>query len=263
MQTRAGVNRSAGQHPGSVDWADVDLEARPQTYPPGVDIFGQGDEVAEVFFLIRGFVKVSRVQEDGATTIIALAADGWLLGVSEAVGGGRFHGTASTLVSCSLVRMPRDRFLARLEEDSDFSLRVHQAQAMAFRIATRHFCVVSRQSVRSRILHFVGGLLRAQEGMGRIRQLPCGEHRVELPFRQWELAQFLGTTPEHLSRTLKTLGDEGVVSSRKGWLYVRSDFLCAGCSPRQAAVSAARSSGPTSPGPTTAPARLDLDQDHR
>jgi CRP-like cAMP-binding protein len=203
----------------------VDLEATPQTYPPGVALFGQGDEVEEVFFLIRGFVKLSRVEEDGSVTITGLATDGWLLGGHEAVSGEGFHGTASTLGSCSLVRMTRNRFLARLEEDSDFSLRVHQAQARAFRLAMCHFCVVSRLSVRCRILHFVRDLLSAQERIGRLRQFPSGEYRVELPFRQWELAQFLGTTPEHLSRTLKALGEEGVLSSRKGWLYFRSDVL--------------------------------------
>jgi len=47
-----------------------------------------------------------------------------------------------------------------------------------------------------------------------------GGIRFELPLRNWELAQLLGVTPEHLSRILRDLTKEGIIRRAKGWILV-------------------------------------------
>jgi CRP-like cAMP-binding protein len=42
---------------------------------------------------------------------------------------------------------------------------------------------------------------------------------VRLPFKQWEIAQMLGVTPEHLSRLLRRLEKEGFLG-RKGTILI-------------------------------------------
>jgi CRP-like cAMP-binding protein len=44
--------------------------------------------------------------------------------------------------------------------------------------------------------------------------------RLKLPLKHKELAQLLGITPEHLSRVLRGMQQEGVVVREKGWIRI-------------------------------------------
>jgi CRP-like cAMP-binding protein len=40
--------------------------------------------------------------------------------------------------------------------------------------------------------------------------------------KQWEVAQLLGITPEHLSRLIKQMEKEGIIGRENGWLIIRN-----------------------------------------
>ncbi len=44
--------------------------------------------------------------------------------------------------------------------------------------------------------------------------------RLQLPIPQWELARYLGVTPQYVTRLLGQLEDEGLLLRRKGWLII-------------------------------------------
>jgi DNA-binding Lrp family transcriptional regulator len=46
---------------------------------------------------------------------------------------------------------------------------------------------------------------------------------VRLPLKYWEIAQLVGITPEHLSRILRQLEQEGIIKRKDGRLVI-SDF---------------------------------------
>ncbi|RMG50973.1 MAG: helix-turn-helix domain-containing protein [Acidobacteria bacterium] len=41
-----------------------------------------------------------------------------------------------------------------------------------------------------------------------------------MPIRQWELARYLGITPQYVTRLLGQLEDEGLLLRCKGWLII-------------------------------------------
>lgn len=207
------------------DWPDVSKWSGRQRYPAGVEIYLQGDLALEVFFLVEGFVKLTRTDRQGSEVIISLATSNWILGSMEALGDERYRMTATTLDTCSLRRLPRNEFLRRLHADTAFSNRVHLAHGETMRSLVERFTLMASMSVRMRLLHLITYLGRdLGRGDGEVERRD-GRLRVKLPLRQWELAQLLATTPEHLSRTLKSLEDEGVVVRKNGWIDVSLDHL--------------------------------------
>jgi len=47
--------------------------------------------------------------------------------------------------------------------------------------------------------------------------------RIHNPLKHWEIAQLISVTPQHLSRLLKRLEEEGIIRRNKGWLII-SDY---------------------------------------
>jgi len=47
-----------------------------------------------------------------------------------------------------------------------------------------------------------------------------GRGEAPIPLKQWEIAELLGVTPEHLSRLLKVLESKGLVRRGKNLLFV-------------------------------------------
>jgi CRP-like cAMP-binding protein len=44
--------------------------------------------------------------------------------------------------------------------------------------------------------------------------------KLQIPLKLKELAQLIAITPEHLSRLLRELEQQGVISRNKGWLIM-------------------------------------------
>jgi CRP-like cAMP-binding protein len=47
-----------------------------------------------------------------------------------------------------------------------------------------------------------------------------GEVLLRLPLKHWELAQLIAVTPEYLSRLLKRMQQDGIVSQKKGFMVI-------------------------------------------
>jgi CRP-like cAMP-binding protein len=116
---------------------------------------------------------------------------------------------------CKLRRIAAPDLIELLKGDACAAWHVLSEQLMCMRNdlmhATSHGCL----PLRVRLAQVLGMLLDAQADRHTVTPV-----RLRLPVRHWELAQFLAVTPEHLSRVLKELVDEGVVRRDKGWLLV-------------------------------------------
>jgi CRP-like cAMP-binding protein len=99
----------------------------------------------------------------------------------------------------------------------------------------------STLSAKQRLERLLAQLIEPSEGNAQGIEL-----RVTLPFSHRDLAGLVGITPEHLSRLLRQLTGEGLISRKKG-LIVVTDL---------------RKLGPVSPCPRPWPSKLDTHQDH-
>ena len=77
---------------------------------------------------------------------------------------------------------------------------------------------ISEQSClsgRQRLEKFLWKLAQAQNGGDQQRPI-----KIRMILKNWEVAQLLALTPQHLCRLVKQLENEGIVMRKNGWLIL-------------------------------------------
>jgi CRP-like cAMP-binding protein len=184
-------------------------------YSPSVELFKQGDVAREVYFIDSGIVKLVHHDRDGQEMILGLRTPNWVLGAAPALLEKPFPASAQTLTSCCLRRMATEVFLHLIRSDAEFSWRIHQIQSDEIYDETMHVAQLGRCSARDRLEQLLWKLAAAVKPAETAK-----ETRLQLPLRHWEVAELLAITPQHLSRVLKQMQQEGVIRQHKGWLII-------------------------------------------
>ncbi|HEY2956364.1 MAG TPA: Crp/Fnr family transcriptional regulator [Candidatus Eisenbacteria bacterium] len=171
----------------------------------GLELFRQGDPAESVFLIERGLVKLIRAHSDGREDrIVGLRARGWVLGAAAAITNEPYVATAIAVAPSQISRLAAPEFLRLLETDRALSRRIHQMHA-------REVCGSLSQlgdestSARTRLRRFLEDLASANGPVAHPREV-----RIEIPLRQWEIAQLLGVAPPYLSELMKEMQAKGV-----------------------------------------------------
>ncbi len=178
----------------------------------GSEILRQGYPGGEVVLLCEGVVKLVHSAADGRTTIVGLRLRGSFLGV-----GGCLLGTAETMSAialgpCTIGTIESRSFATMVRQGGELSWRVHLEHCREIRRELVQCAGLAYLSARERLECFLEGL--AQE------IAPGRPLDVELPLRDWELAQLLAITPQYLSRLMDELARNGRVRKvRNRWRY--------------------------------------------
>jgi CRP-like cAMP-binding protein len=187
----------------------------PREVPPATSLFFQGDQVREVFCVERGLIKLIRLSGDGQELIVGLRSKGAFLGAASLIVQEPYPITAITVTSCSLICIPAGPFLRLAKTNEELGWHIHQAhshevhQQASQLIALR--CLSARQRFERLLLQFFSSI-SPQE-----KQAPL---KIRLPLKHWEIAQLIGITPEHLSRVLKQIKQEGIIHEEAGHMIV-------------------------------------------
>ena len=189
--------------------------ARAQSYPAAVELFRQGDQPEDVFYLERGLVKLLRNQADGEERIVGLRSDGWLLGAAAAVMALPFAVTAVTVTAARVARLDAGEFRRRLKDDAGLSWWLHEMHSREVYGQTLHVADLMSISARERLLKFYWRLAPVLETSRAESQV-----RIENPLRQWEVAQLVGITPQYLCQLMAELEADGDLIRRNGGLIL-------------------------------------------
>jgi CRP/FNR family transcriptional regulator len=187
-----------------------------QVYPPDVALFQQGSHSQQVYFIERGLVKLNRVEQDGQQIIIGLRSSGWMLGTSAVILRKLNPVSATTLTSCHIRHISADAFRHLLKTDVQFSWYIQHSQSRETHEQINRIAQLSCLSARHRLEQLLWELTSALAPGDAKKDV-----KIEVPLKQWEIAQLIGVTPEHLCRMLRQLEDEGVLCRKKGWLIAK------------------------------------------
>lgn len=205
-----------------------------KAYPPGVALFLQGNPPREVFFLEQGLLKLLRLELDGHELVAGLRATGWIVGAAAAILGRPYAVTAVTATTCRISRLGADEFRRKLIRDPALSWHVHEMHSRGVYDDLTRLADLATHSARSRLEQFLTRLASALPPAAA-----NGEVRLELPLRQWELAQLLTMTPQYLCQLLGEM-------ERGGRLRREGNSLILLGPQRQSAPSIRRNGGGTS-----------------
>lgn len=178
---------------------------KPIQHSAGAVLIEQGETARDVFHVASGLVKLQRVQPDGQELIVGLRSSGWILGAAAAIVEKPYPATAITVTPCYLARIEASRFRNRVFTDRQLSWRIHRMhgeeiyeQAAA---AADHKTAPARKRLERFLARWVPHTVAADKN---------GFVPVELPLRQWEIAQLIGVTPQYLCQLFAELEREGV-----------------------------------------------------
>jgi len=174
--------------------------------PAGSYLFDQGDALEFVFILHHGWTYTYLLLEDGRRQIIEFWLPGSVLGFLPAETDRAPFGCQSLtdVVVCSL---PRRQLHRVIQENPDYGMGLASATKRDEILISDHLASIGRRSARERVAHLLLELFcRARRRMPEL----SGDE-VVLPLTQPLIADAMGLTSIHVSRTLSKLRRDGIV----------------------------------------------------
>lgn len=173
-----------------------------QTYPKGKVIFEDGDEGRGFFVVKSGRVKVYKLSMEGKEQILHLFGAGEHFAEVPAFDGQCFPASAAAIEKSELLFFPRTEFLALLEQHPTLTINILAIFARHLRRFAQIIENLSFKEVPGRLAVY---LLYLSDRSGK-------DDEVELDMTKTQLAAFLGTIPETLSRVFAKMSQDGLIA---------------------------------------------------
>ncbi|HEY9607473.1 MAG TPA: Crp/Fnr family transcriptional regulator [Allocoleopsis sp.] len=173
-----------------------------KTYRKGEVIFEEGDEGRGFFVVKSGRVKVYKLSTDGKEQILHFFGDREHFAEVPAFDGQCFPASAAAIEKSELLFFPRTDFLVLLEQHPTLAIDMLAIFARHLRRMAQIVENLSFKEVPGRLAVY---LLYLSNRNGK------GED-VELDMTKTQLAAFLGTIPETLSRVFAKMSQDGLIA---------------------------------------------------
>ncbi|MCK4868635.1 MAG: helix-turn-helix domain-containing protein [Alphaproteobacteria bacterium] len=175
----------------------------------GRSIIIEGDPAISVFSLQHGIASVFKLLPDGRRQITGFLYPGDFLGVTFNMDAEYGYG-AEAVTHCTLRAWPRPA-LEHLFDEAPGLRRLFLAKiADELTEAQDRMLMLGHRSIEERVAAFLLTMARRQAGATGIRI-----EIVDIPMRWADIADYLGTTAETVSRTLSAFRDRGIVRTGK------------------------------------------------
>ena len=194
------------------------------TYPGGAVLYLEKQDPRGVFVLCAGEVKLSISSSVGKTLILRIAKPGEILGLMAVLANTPYEVTAETLHPCQVAFIRRDDFLQLLTNHHELCEKVVRQLTTLYNGACEQ-------------LRTVGLSASAPEKLARLildwsttgKKTKAGT-QVKVPLTHQEIAEFLGTTRETVTRTLSEFKTQNLVTLQGSTLTIsdRAALECIG-----------------------------------
>ena len=183
-----------------------------RSFDAGESIFLQGASPDAVYLVASGRVKIDRVTPEGHESILCMRGSGDYFCPVPILDGGEHFGRAVAVTDVTLLWVERDEFmdicqespelLAVVQGDCLFEVRhlLHRWEAFAFRSVRERLAITLLNETRRR-----GSKDKPAE---------------QLEITQQELAGLVGATRESVSRTLKQMEKQGILTTSRGLVTI-------------------------------------------
>jgi CRP/FNR family transcriptional regulator len=183
--------------------ADLDAMmeiARIREYPRGDLLFSEGEQAVGFFVVLDGKVKVYKLSPEGKERILHIIHPGGTFAEAAIFGDGLYPAYAEPLQVSQLLFLPKDGFLDLLMNNGRISINMIAGLSRFLRQFANQIEDLTFKDVPSRLARYLMDLSRGTR------------QTVELPISKSQLASNLGTVSETLSRTLRKLSEDDLIS---------------------------------------------------
>ena len=194
--------------------SDFDAIKTTTTYPKGALLFVERQEARGVYVLCDGEVKLTISSAEGKTMILRIARPGELLGLMAAMASQPYEVTAETIHPCLVSFVRREDFLRFLGKHPEASQAVvkqmsSQYQGACEQLRTVGLSASAQEKLARLLLTWSEGMQQGKEGT-----------RIKLPLTHEEIAEFIGTTRETVTRTLSDFKGRHLVTIQGSTLMI-------------------------------------------
>jgi CRP/FNR family transcriptional regulator len=168
-------------------------------------LFTQGRDAREVFLIESGLVKLSSTQPDGQETILDLRYPGQWVEHYAALLHAPYAFTATTLTPCEIYRFDIRRFRSHLEGNLEVARLFMREQAIDYLAQADALIRLKTLTAKKRLEWFLVDLIPRY-----FRSSTPDSGRLHLPLKDYELAELIGVSKQHLSllkRQMIEVGD--------------------------------------------------------
>lgn len=170
-------------------------------YPAGTVIFSEGEESSGMFLVAEGVVRISRLSLEGREYTLLLAEPGTTFNDVAALDGGPNPANATAQTDVVVWRMTLTDLRRTVHAHPDLAWVLIESLAARTRVVVTQASDLAMRTVRGRLARL---LLQAVEGRDQLE--------VVRSLTQEELAARLGTVREMVSRTLRSMASDGIIT---------------------------------------------------
>lgn len=172
---------------------------------PGAVLFHEGDVTLEVYEVISGVLRLTRVSESGRRQVIAFGFPGDFVGFPKT---GRYHTECDALETTELI----GHSVCHLEKCIDnpvLHARLMHAALEEIGSMQDHFMMLGWKSAIEKTASFLSVMM---ERVGRYADKAGDQIEFSLPMSRADIADFLGLKTETISRAFTQLRNAHVIT---------------------------------------------------
>ena len=186
----------------------VDLKKKLVTVSSHQDFFPKGSLIRQpldgkdgMIVIDSGHAKIFSLNEAGKETVLGVLGKGDSTGQENLFSNNNHENFIQATEDCLVCSMNRCDFQERLKATPDLALSLLNDFGERLILAEQNTVRRNSMNAKDRVMDY----LRAQEKR-------TGKRSFNLPLKKKDLANFLGLTPETLSRQLKVLQQDGQIT---------------------------------------------------
>ena len=172
-------------------------------YPKGTIIYLAGDKVGHFMILEAGQVKISQVAANGKEQLLKVLQPGDFDGEAALFNGDQRNVTATALVDSNVCQIEQGAFQKLLQKSPQLSVSLLATMSQEINSLQEEKTLSSTADMAGKLAKYL-----VETGAA------LDENPFKLPLKKKDIATYLGTTPETISRTFKQLTSKGLIEAK-------------------------------------------------
>lgn len=173
-------------------------------------LFHAGDSAEGFYYVQSGEVRVFRMDEQGREVEVVRLGPGDFFGEAIVFASGKFPAFAQSVNVTEVLFFPKDAILHRIDREPAVARFFISLLAQKCVVLNKRIETLELKTVRQRLVQFLLANCRGERS--------CV---VELKMKKIELARFMGTISETLSRNLRQMQEEDLIRVQGRTIHVK------------------------------------------